>query len=39
MHPLLKKCKQTHFLSEMSSKNLNFKTFLNLIDVYQYHTP
>jgi hypothetical protein len=39
MHSLLKKCKKTHFLMEFHPKTLNFKFFLDLIDVYHYYTP
>ncbi len=37
MHSLLNKCKKTHFLNGISFKN--FKFFLDLFDVYQYHIP
>jgi hypothetical protein len=30
------KCKKTHFLNEISSKNINFVNGLDLIDVYQF---
>jgi hypothetical protein len=30
---------KTHFLNEISSKTFNFWMVLDLIDVYQYHTP
>jgi hypothetical protein len=39
MHSILNKCKKTHFLMEFYPKVINLKIVLNLIDVYQYHTP
>jgi hypothetical protein len=39
MHLLLKNAKQTQILNEISSKTLNLKMVLDLIDVYQYYTP
>jgi hypothetical protein len=38
MHLLFKIAKQ-HFFSGLSTKNFNFKMVLDLVDVYEYHSP
>jgi len=39
MHLLFKNAKNTFFKNENLSKTLDIQTVLDLIYVYQYHTP
>jgi hypothetical protein len=39
MHSLFKKCKKTHFLNGLLTKNYKLLNVLNLPYVHQYHSP